>query len=349
MSYKIIDVSGYGHSGKGVLTDFFKEFKAVTVHDSLFEFNLLRIQGGLVDLKHNIVDNWSPIRSDAAIKRFRKLVVRLGTKTDIFKPKTLLLSSGDNYDRYFSDKFLEISNAYIENLISANMQKFWPYVKVDQSNMDIFLSRLKTNICGKNARGSTVFVTNNNFMNLTRDYLDAILSEYGDSKNGTIVTNNMIEPYNPIYSLGLFNDARSIIVRRDPRDIYASLFVDSESRFTPEHEKFDRRWQEKKSFLAADDIDMFIRQQRTLFDNTVTINDNDRVLRLRFEDVVLNYKRTKDKILAFTDISVDSHIFPQKYFDPNKSAANVGLWKHMNKDSNIIRITNELQELCFNE
>ena len=113
MKNKIIDVAGYGHSGKGILTDFFKEFNKVTVHDSLFEFNLLRIQGGLIDLKHNLVDNWSPIRSDSSIKRFKNVIKSLGTNSDIFQPKSLFISTGNNYNSFlptiriqqFSDSF----------------------------------------------------------------------------------------------------------------------------------------------------------------------------------------------------------------------------------------------------
>ena len=67
---KLIDISGFGHSGKTTVTNLFSEVDATHVHDPNFEFGLLRLPDGLIDLKRNVLDNWTPIKSDIQIKRF---------------------------------------------------------------------------------------------------------------------------------------------------------------------------------------------------------------------------------------------------------------------------------------
>lgn len=345
---KIIDVSGYGHSGKGVLTDFFREFDGVTSHEHLFEFNLLRIQGGLIDLKHNLVDNWSPIRSSAALTRFEKLIKRLGTNSNVIDPRSWFVSTGNNYNSFFDNKFIDLSNEYISQLILYRTKKVWPYTKIEQSGLGTFLQRLGNKFFPNRLEKSTFYLTENkNFLNLTRTYLDALLfSSYGN-ENPTIITNNMIEPYNPDYSIDFFTDAKSIIIQRDPRDIYASLYVDSNIKHIPDYLKKSSRWKEKSSFLLADNIDTFINQQRVLFQNTNSVSDSKNVLRLRFEDIVLNYVKTREILYEFTGLSPASHTKSQDFFNPNDSVKNIGLWEKIGDDTNIKKIMTELPELCY--
>lgn len=345
---KIIDVCGYGHSGKGILTDFFKEFENFTVHDSLFEFNLLRIQGGIIDLKHNLVDNWSPIRSDSAVRRFKNLIKKIGTKASLSNLYSLGTSTGNNYDYFFNNKFIELSNEYIDKLILDSAKKTWPYRKIDESFIEIFYSRLKNKIFKIEKEHEFFLVSSNNFMDSTRSYLDKLFLNYKNYKSKIIVTNNMIEPYNPSYSLNFFYNAKSIIVQRDPRDIYASLYVNNENKFLPNYLKKSALWKQKKSFLLAYDIDKFILQQKNLYDNSNISNDCDKVLRIRFEDVILNYEESRKKILRFTEISEKKHIKKFQYFNPKFSSKNVGIWKQKQNDTNIKKIMNELPNLCYN-
>ena len=68
---RYLDLSGYAFTGKHAVIDLVREFAGYTVAHFQFEFNLLRIQGGIRDLETALSDDWSPIRSDAAVRRFR--------------------------------------------------------------------------------------------------------------------------------------------------------------------------------------------------------------------------------------------------------------------------------------
>ena len=73
-----LDLSGYVLTGKSALTQVIREFEGFSVPDVEFEFGLFRMKDGLFDLEHSLVNDWSPLRSDAAIRRFIRLVKIVG-------------------------------------------------------------------------------------------------------------------------------------------------------------------------------------------------------------------------------------------------------------------------------
>src|SRR4051812_30054845 len=105
--YRVLDLSGYGFSGKHAMIDFVRELAGYHVEHFQFEFALLRIQGGILDLKTALVDDWSPIRSDAAIRRFRRLVRRLGPRNRLADPSSWFKATGFNYDAHYGGRFTE--------------------------------------------------------------------------------------------------------------------------------------------------------------------------------------------------------------------------------------------------
>lgn len=50
--YRFLDLSSYGFSGKHAVINLAREFKGYHVPHFKFEFNLIRIQGGIRDLKN---------------------------------------------------------------------------------------------------------------------------------------------------------------------------------------------------------------------------------------------------------------------------------------------------------
>ena len=53
-----IDVAGTGNSGKGAFVDLLREFDDFFVPEWFFEFDLIRIPGGLLDFRHCLVEIW---------------------------------------------------------------------------------------------------------------------------------------------------------------------------------------------------------------------------------------------------------------------------------------------------
>lgn len=343
---KFVDISGFGHSGKGIITDLLREFDGYNVPHYNFEFNLLRIQGGLIDLKFALVDNWSPIRSDAAIRRFTKLINRIGPKATLYSPKTLFYSNGMNYDSYFKGQFSKISKNYISSLISTTYLADWPFHIIDEYPLNQFLNRIKRAI-NYPASLKEVFLSDPIEFNLkTNKYLNDLFETVLQEGEKVIVLHNTFEPFNPSYGINLFENAKQIIVQRDPRDIYASLSIIKDA-YRPEYET-DSNWKLKKNMLG-NNIDLFIKRQVQYYRNLNTKNDNNKILRLRYEDIILNYNKTLLKIYDFLEETPMVHKRKGEFLKPELSSKNIELWKKFPNQTEISKIKNELGIYCYNE
>lgn len=343
---KVVDISGFGHSGKGVISDILKEFEGYQVPHYNFEFNLLRIQGGLIDLKHALIDNWSPIRSDAAIRRFYNLVEKIGPKAAILSPKTLFYSNGMNYDAYFNGKFSDLSKDYLFSLISASYLGDWPYPKIDELPFKQFTSRIKR-VMGFSPSLIDVYLSDPDVFYLkTRKYLSDLFDTVRQQDTRVFVTHNAIEPFNPAAGINLFENAKLVVVQRDPRDIYASTIV-SEGAFIPNYET-NANWKLKKNMLG-NNIDLFIERQLLYYKNMNKDYDNGQVLRLKYEDVVLNYDAVLAQLYDFLEESRSVHIHKGKFFNTELSKNNIGLWKKIADQTMISKIENALSPFCYYE
>ena len=101
--FKLVDVSGLGHSGKTAVTDLLSEVDGVHTHHHSFEFDLLRLPDGIIDLQQSLCGHWSPSRSDFAIKRFRRLCEALNV----------------NYSGMLTSRFMEYTDEYLESQVPS--------------------------------------------------------------------------------------------------------------------------------------------------------------------------------------------------------------------------------------
>ena len=76
--------------------------------------------------------------------------------------------------------------------------------------------------------------------------------------------------------------------------------------------------QENKRFLSSHNVDLFIRNQKILYDNLQQEN-SERVLILKYEDLVLNYDNETLKVKKFLKLNDNSHVNKFKFFNPNLS------------------------------
>ena len=347
----IVNIIGYGHTGKGVLTSLFKEFPDdFYVPSHLTEFDLIRIQGGLVDLEYNVSQAWSMFRSDAAIVRFRKLVKRMGTVASLRHPTSLWTATGHNYENYFNNQFFDITDRFLEKLVSFETKIQWSPRTVGLSYFRTFLSRVMRILRIRSQTFNYSFVSDCDFKKIVREYLDSLFNAANKNNRDYIVVHNAIEPSPSLLSgcLDYFNNAKSIIVTRDPRDVYSSVVFANKERFTPNYLRNRGSWKIKSDFLFTHDIDKFIARWKKLHSLPIEIEDN-RVLRLRFEDIVLKYDATIASVLDFINLDPKSHLNPKKYFIPEDSKSNVGLWLKNKDHPNVIKIQKELSEYCLPE
>ncbi|SDW85805.1 Sulfotransferase family protein [Hydrobacter penzbergensis] len=333
-------------SGKTVISDLLREFDGYQVPVNTFEFNLLRVQNGLLDMQKAFDKDWSPIRSDAAIRAFKRIVERAGTVAKLSNPKTLFVANGMNYNAYFNNRFLEISEAYIKSLIDFEYESEWPYLSLNESGYKQFITRLTRTIFPKKIFLEKIYGAGNaDFVKLTRGYLNNLYNVIAESTTKTFVLHNAVEPFYPMAGLNLFENAKAIIVDRDPRDIYASNFVRHGVHVPAAEVK--RHWDLKLGITGAANIDVFIKRQKMIHDKIDTSLDTENVLRLNFEEIVLNYEDTLTKIYGFLGETSQAHIRKKEFFQPSLSEKNIGIWKKMSDQGAAEAIYYALPSYCY--
>ncbi len=305
-----------------------REFKGYPVLEAQFEFLLIRIQSGIRDLETALVDDWSPIRSDAAIRRFRRLVHRLGPKNRWTQPKTWFNAVGWNYDERYDGRFTALSEQYLDRLIQARWKQYWPYPVADMGGLELFARKLLHKAGLKSLAEREVYLAApDSFLAATRWYLNELLSSNVPAGTSTIVMHNAFEPFYPQRAMRYFHDAKCIIVDRDHRD----SFVAMQRRppwVIPAHEFIDR-----------------FRLMRQI--SSRHKGESPDILYIRYEDLLVNYRKTVDRILDFLGEDASVHVRPRQFFDPAMSIQYMGIWKEYENQYEIDLIYRELKEFCY--
>jgi hypothetical protein len=321
--YNAILVSGYGACGSGAVKDLLKEFDSFFDLDD--EFWLIFHPDGIMNLESVLVDNWTEFNSDWAIRRFRKLVEVLA------RPHNRYFKMGGDLNRKLCSHFAKLSNEYIENLIDFTQCGYLEYRLVELNSARQFLQKVmrKISISSANKMLTTEFsCPGDSFIPITRKYLnDLFACAIQGKKKDNIILYDGASPHHTQRCMNYFYSAKFIIVNRDPRDVYMSAI--------------------KSSFLP-DDTDHFIKRYEITRTKSLKQPGADKnVLRINFEDLVLNYDQSVDKISSFLSLDKNGHSFPRKYFDPEISIKRIGKWKNSDRKAEIEKISRHLEKYLY--
>lgn len=334
---KFVDLSGYMFSGKSAVSDLLREFEGVHSKGYQADFDLIRFPGGLRDLKLAFED-WSVVGVDAAVRKFEKNISQMASDSNGFRR---LYTASFGYSEVYPgiNKF---TSEFIQSITDISWDICWPYALLELSPFQVFCMKLRAKLT-KTFGWPTIkyrLCSGDNFEAEARRYLENLLSTEIDDNTKFIVTNNALEPFSPTSGFCFFNDIRSIVIDRDVRDIYMTGATYSEG-FNDQVDMYSR-------ISGAFDVDVFIKRQKILREKT-DYAPHPQVLRVQFEDLILEYEKTKKIIMAFLDLPSESHTKEKEYFNPKLSMKNIGLWKSATGShaENIRRIENELSSLCY--
>jgi hypothetical protein len=310
---RIVDLSGFMFSGKAAVSDILREFDGVHVPNYRVEFDLLRMPGGLIDLKHAVMD-WSPVRTYAAVCRFNQLVNMLA-HSPRFPEK--LYKTGFGYAQHYPN-IVRLKDEFLSSIMAIQWDTPWPYDDIDDGPIDTFVRKIYSKLSKSKSR-KYFLVDKDGFISAAQKFIKSVLIDgIGNRHPGILVTHNALEPFLPGNNLDLLgDDAICIVVDRDPRDIYATAITSQVG--------FNDNLQLYRRIAGAHDLDVYIKRYLTYRRN---INlDDSRVLRLDFRDLVLEYDRSLQKICDFAGLTATQQIYKKAYFDPEKSRINLDLWK----------------------
>lgn len=315
-NYKIvIAVSGFGYSGSGAIVDLFAECdNCLCVGDSDentfdkvditigYETDFIRLAGGLFEIERYLGCG-NIFLNDALINRFIKCA-------ESFPP----FKKDERVRNCFYEFFDEIVELKIMDL-KGNAYNSFLYPRKKKSNI-FFLKNLT--VAEYRVISNKFLVKLFNILNYTHsDYLvfDQLLSdcEINAEKNNDYIKN-----------------VKTIIVYRDPRDIYAFA------------KKTDMAW------IAHDNVDDFILWYKIMVRH-LNLNDQNNLI-VQFEKLVTDYDNEIKRIFNYVEIDGELHNLNKKglRFRPQFSINNVGIWKHSDiSSSELEKIKHLLGDYCF--
>ncbi len=346
--HNAILVAGYGNTGASVVIDILKECEGFACPD--VEFYVAQHPDGIIGLENALINSWSDFSPDWAIRRFKKLI-------DILDRKGGRLRFGLNYNELISKEFKKISSAYIEKLTDFDHSGFLYFRRADMKILtrlflyfaDVFRGRVgklqgNYKIKEKMFWLDTFFVKLNrwlsdsktnmsspgqSFFEITRNYFEELFCALDkDRTKHSIVLDQGTTAYQPVRIMKYFHSSKTIIVDRDPRDIYVSAL---KSLYMPiEVEKFIK-WHKMTREMS---------RKATL--------DNQNVLRLCYEDLIFDYEKSCDFIFSFLGYDKSIHVNKGKYFVPEVSVKGTGKWNNCSLWNQVTLIEEELSAYIYN-
>jgi hypothetical protein len=244
-------------------------------------------------------------------------------------------ASSQRYDRFFSGTFTSESLAFAESFILGSYRAEWPYDDQETSGPVLLVRKLLRRLGLRNQmRRQVHLVSGHDFDRKVKSLLDRLYSRVVAAQDTHVVLNNCFEPFNPLPGLDMLEGSRQIVVTRDPRDIYVSGLGQAQAKgsdrglLAPDNDGVN------KSFLATDDLAFFAKRFEFLHRHLYSGAD-PRVLRIRFEDLVLDYQRTVDRVLAFLGLPPSAHARKGSRFRPELSRKNIGTWRTYSRAEDI--------------
>lgn len=344
---RFVDVSGVGNSGKTAVVDLLAEVEGVWTPEYWFEFDFIRVPDGLLDLRHALLEDWSPVRAHAAVKAFCVCATQMGLDPKWWDLPGLLVSTSQRYDKRFKGRFTSLSREFAQSFVQTSFLAEWPYDDFRAGPLWRLVRKVMRKLGFRTALRRRVLVPDAlDFDARAGRYLQDLYRTIVPAERSIAILNNGFEPFNPIPALNMIEGARQIVVTRDPRDVFVSglnkhnVGVANKALIATDNDGLN------KSFLATDDLAAFAERLRVYYAHLYRGND-PRVLQVRFEDLVLRYDETVARIFAFLDIDRRRHKAPRTRLVPETSAQNVGLWRRYSEQDAMAYITGALPETLF--
>ena len=338
---KVFTTASYYGSGSSAITDLLSEYKAIKTLDSNFECRIAYDIFGLSDLEYYLVQNNHRHNSSTAINNFLRLCDIYGLD------KKIRL---ENYLSYFPN-FKECITKYIQELSPIGYKGGAHSDIYMKDNYSIILLKIKEFIYHKfnkfsvtiddstwATKGITPYVRElkkidyhitypiDIFIEATQRFTENLFSSVDMGANEFLMIDQLVPASNTMRFLRYFKDLKVVCVDRDPRDIYYN-----EKKF----------W---RGGIAPSDPKLFVEwykstRQHRLFEN----DDEQKIMRIEFEDLIIDYDNMCSKLEKFLGLTHEMHINPKSKLNPDISIKNIKKWENdINELSNLQYIKDNL-------
>lgn len=329
MTYTI-GACGFSGTGSSVICDYLKEFDENNVLDSI-EFYIPYIMDGLQDLRYHLQEGgMRDFHCRIALKRY----------LDLCKG-----SEGRLFQNVTNEKFLELSEKYIESLIQIKIVGRYRnqkglreitervYRKFGIYKVIAYLEKkIGRELCIYPLRKVGISIYPDCLEEKTKKYVRDILNAMGRDEVKNTVLDQPFSGNDPIAAFSFFDNPKAIVIDRDPRDIYVLM----------------KDFWRPSGFRAipADNPRDYCLFHRKLRENMPYKRPNPNILCIQFEDMIYRYEETTKRIKEFCGL--ENAQSKRKSFFPEKSINNTQVFKRYPQWKEDIRyIEKELAEYLY--
>ena len=312
---RIIVPTGYMGSGSSAITDLVSEFKGCQNEHKSYEFVFLHCPNGVFDLEDKLLIGNNAIKSDDSIRNFEIQMNKLYDKKFWWV---------GYYKKIIGKEFSEYTKEYISKIQQFNYSGYWDMH--EEVNFKMFLRlliRKPLKVIAKNKikfkkvlrfeDGMRIsYITDKEFYKYSRDYIYKIVEKLSNG-NKNIILDQLLLPFNLFRVDNYFDDKlKVIVVERDPRDVFIlNKYI----------------WVEKGICVPIPkDVNEFCEFYHRMRESEKKCNSN-KVLRVKFEDLVYNYDSELDRVISFLGFTNKDHINKKKRFNPDVSIKNTQLFR----------------------
>lgn len=333
---KIVTTTGFYGTGSSAITDLLCEYDNICCKGD-YEIRIAHDPYGISDLEYNLIENPNRYNSSNSVKKFIAMVDRLhGT----FYSK--------RYEAYFNNKFKIYSEEYLNQIVEFQYYGRWHYDLIERGKTAYFLSRsynkmftiikkifgIKNDVdhclLSEKEPAFGTILDSEKFLQATKQYFDKLLNEINTEHKTIIMADQLVPPTNIERYERYFSNLYSIVVDRDPRDIYLL-------------EKYE--W--KGHTVPYYDIDKFclwFEWTRRQYE----IMPKGRSMLVRFEDLLYKYEDTVKKIEEFLELNPVHHTMKETHLLPQQSMKNTKLWEKYPNDNHEMELIHErLRKYCY--
>jgi hypothetical protein len=307
---KTVIVLGTHNSGSGLVHDYLacrNDFNSPFDHN---EFRICTDPRGLNYLYTNCYKNNGFFNASHAISEFLNFIDQI-EKFKVHQSKGVL-------KKIYNKNILKHSKTFIKNITDVQYFAAPHYKRIGLTLSEKLNIRLSKKLLKKTLpemKVASIILPKNEkiFIKEGKQLIKNIIFNNTKKtliKNRNVVLNNAADILNPIETSRFYENAKIIVVTRDPRDIFTSM-KSRQSMATP--------WY---------DVDIFIKWYKKCFDKNIYLDKkNPLILRLKFEEIIKNFDKENNKICKFLNINLKFDIEKKKHFEFNLEKSKKNIYK----------------------
>jgi hypothetical protein len=298
-----------------------------------FEFMILQLTDGLIDLDFQLNTRKRYTASIAAIERYKRLILDRKTRLSY---NLYNATNGKSLDltKQFLDDIIQLKwrgGSKVENILySVNpttkriFNSAWRKFKVDKIKK-LYQALYHHDIeCAISPEG---------FIDSAREYMEDLLGAMGKQDCKIAVVDQLFEPGDPTLGFKFFNSPKAIVVDRDPRDhyLFCCEFLSKRKISMP---------------LPYENIDSYIKHYKLVRTKREELQSRNDILFICLEELIYDYQNAVNKVAKF--VGIHDHSNKLGIFNPAQSRNNSKLFrKYPGYEYEISKIESELSEFLF--